>query len=99
MEYTKNLLETIQNDMYNRALERRNNLTFEAKNLDDVRNIMNTQPGFIRAMWCGSLECEEKIKEIRGTKSRCIVNEEPIDDKCVCCGRKATHTVIWGIQY
>ena len=93
------LLDTIQSDMYNRALERRNSLTFEAHNMSDIENIMNTQPGFIRAMWCGNVSCEEKIKEIKGTKSRCIVDEDAIDDKCVCCGGKAKHTVIWGIQY
>ena len=98
--YTRNLLETIQTDMYNRALERRNNLTFEARNLDDVKNIMNTQPGFIKADWCGKLECEMKMKEINGVKSRCIMeNEKMITGKCVYCGNDAKNLVIWGIQY
>lgn len=99
VDYVKNLLETIQKDMYKRALERRDALTFEAHNLDDMKNILNTQPGFIHAMWCGNVECENKIKEIKGCKSRCILEEKPIDDKCVCCGKKAKHHVIWGIQY
>ena len=96
----KNLLEDIQTNLYNRALEHRNSLTFEAHNLDEMRNIMNTQPGFVKAMWCGDEACELKIKEIRGTKSRCILeHDEPIDDKCVVCGKKAKHLVLWGIQY
>lgn len=99
VEYTKNLLETIQKDMYNKALKRRNELTFEAHNMSDIENILNTQPGFIHAMWCGDETCELKIKEIKGCKSRCITEEEPIDTKCVCCGRDAKHHVIWGIQY
>ena len=99
VDYVESLLETIQKDMYNRALERRNSLTFEAHNLSDIKNILNTQPGFIHAMWCGDAECENKIKEIKGCKSRCITDEEAIDDKCVCCGRPANHHVIWGIQY
>ena len=99
VEYTKNLLETIQKDMYNKALERRNKLTFEAHNMSDIENILNTQPGFIHAMWCGDEACELKIKEIKGCKSRCITKEEPIDTKCVCCGKEAKHHVIWGIQY
>ena len=94
------LLATIQNDMYERALERREKLTFEAHNLDDVKKIMDTQPGFVKAMWCGDEECELKMKEIKGTKSRCILeNAEKIDDKCVVCGKKAKHLVVWGIQY
>ena len=94
------ILDTIQNDMYERALERREKLTFEAHNLDDVKKIMETQPGFVKAMWCGDEECELKMKEIKGTKSRCILEDaEKIDDKCVVCGKKAKHLVVWGIQY
>lgn len=94
------LLDTIQKDMYQRALERRERLTFEAHNLDDVRKIMDTQPGFIKAMWCGDEACELKMKEIKGTKSRCILEDEKkIDDKCVVCGKDAKHLVVWGIQY
>ena len=100
VDYIKNLLETIQKDMYNRALERRESLTFEAHNLSDMEKILNTQPGFIHAMWCGDEACELKIKEIKGCKSRCIVEDgEKIDNKCVCCGKEAKHHVIWGIQY
>ena len=94
------LLDTIQKDMYQRALERRERLTFEAHNIDDVRKIMDTQPGFIKAMWCGDEACEVKMKEIKGTKSRCILEDEKkIDDKCVVCGKDAKHLVVWGIQY
>lgn len=99
VSYVKDLLETIQKDMYERAKKRRDELTFEAHNLADIEKILNTQPGLIHAMWCGDSACEEKIKEIKGCKSRCIVDEEKIDDKCVCCGKEAKYHVIWGIQY
>lgn len=99
VSYVNNLLETIQKDMYERAKKRREELTFEAHNLKDIEDILNTQPGLIHAMWCGDAKCEEKIKEIKGCKARCIVEEEKIDDKCVCCGKEAKYHVIWGIQY
>ena len=100
VQYTKELLDTIQKDMYQKALERQNKLTFEAHNMKDMEHILNTQPGFIHAMWCGEEDCENKIKEIKGCKSRCIVeNGEKIDTKCVCCGKEAKYHVIWGIQY
>lgn len=100
VKYIKDLLETIQHDMYERAKERRDKLTFEAHNLDEMKQILETQPGFIHAMWCGNPKCEEKIKEIRGCKSRCILeNKKLIDDKCVCCGSEAKYYVVWGIQY
>ena len=100
VKYIKELLDTIHNDMYKKAIERRDALTFEAHNMADMEKILNTQPGFIHAMWCGDSECENKIKEIKGCKSRCIVEDgERIDDKCVCCGKEAKEHVIWGIQY
>ena len=98
-QYTKELLNNIQTDMYNRAVERKNNLTFEATNLKEMEEILNNQPGFIYADWCGNEECEIKIKEIKGCKSRCITNEPLLTGKCVCCGKEAKHKVIWGIQY
>ena len=99
VKYVTDLMDTIQKDMYNSALERRKNLTFEAHNLEQMKEILETQPGFIHAMWCGNKECEMKIKEIKGCKSRCITNENKIDEKCVCCGKDAKYHVVWGIQY
>ena len=96
----KGLLDEIQSNLYNKALERRDSMTYEARSLDEMKEIMNNHPGFVKAMWCGNQECEEKIKEIKGTKSRCIPFEgESISSKCVCCGKDAKHLVVWGIQY
>ena len=98
----QNLMQEIQNNLLETATKRRDELTFKATNMDELKEIMNTQPGFVKAMWCGNEECEVKIKEIRGTKSRCIPfdnEQEHISDKCVCCGRPAKTMIIWGIQY
>ncbi len=97
--FVKELLDTIQNDMLEKATKRRDELTFKANNLDEMKNILDTQPGFIHANWCGDKECEEKIKEIRGCKSRCIVPDDNVSGKCVCCGKEAKYHVIWGLQY
>ena len=99
VKYTKELLETIQKDMFNKALKRQNDLTFEAHNYEEMKQILDKQPGFIHGDWCGNEECENKIKELKGCKSRCIVEEKLLTGKCVCCGKKAKHHVIWGIQY
>ncbi|MBQ7453008.1 MAG: proline--tRNA ligase [Clostridia bacterium] len=94
------LMQTIQTEMFERAKARRDKMTYVAKNLDEFEKIMTKTPGFIIADWCGDAKCEERIKEIRGTKSRCILeNEKMITGKCVACGKKAQHTVLWGIQY
>ena len=92
--------DTIQKAMLDRARARRDKQTYTAHNLEEVEQIMNEHPGFIKAMWCGDEACELKMKEIRGTKSRCILEgHEHIDDKCVVCGKPAEHLVLWGIQY
>ncbi len=94
------LLDEIQANMYERALKHTKERTYTCTTLDEVKKIMETKPGFIKAMWCGAPECEAKMKEIRGMKSRCIpFEEEHIADTCIVCGKKAKHMVYWGIQY
>ena len=77
---------------------RRDSMTYEAKTLDEIKKIMDTQPGFIYAPWCGSEECELKMKEIKGLKSRCIT-EDNDKETCPVCEKKSKHIVVWGIQY
>ena len=51
-------------------------------------------------MWCGSQECEDKVKEETGAPSRCMpFEQEHLSDTCVCCGKPATKMVVWGRQY
>ena len=94
------LLEEIQINMFNECKKRMQEKTTEAHNMQEFEHNINTNQGFIKAMWCGSLECEEKIKELTAAKSRCMpFMQEKIDTKCVCCGRPAEKLVIWGRQY
>lgn len=94
------LLKEYHDALYNRALERRTNMTYDAKNLDEIKEIAENKPGFIRAMWCGDRECEDKLKEIAGVTSRCIpFEQEKIGDTCVCCGKKADKMLYWGKAY
>lgn len=99
-EITK-LLQQIHDNMYNRALENLQSKTFVARNYEEFLDIAENKPGFIKAMWCGDPECEEKLKEATGgVKSRCIpFEEEHLGDTCVCCGKPAKHMVYWGKQY
>ena len=98
--YFKEQIDVMHNDMFNRAKKRMEEKTYVCHNMDEVKEVMENHPGFIKAMWCGDEACEEKIKEIRGTKSRCIpFEQEKVDTKCVCCGKEAKDMVIWGIQY
>ena len=97
---TTQALDKIQENLYNKALENVKNRTYDAKEIKEVEKIMNEHPGFVNAYWCGNEECELKMKEIKGTKSRCIVESNDYEEeKCVVCGKKAKHKVVWGIQY
>ncbi len=94
------LLERIQTNMYNTAKKRMIEKTYVCTNLDEVKEIMENRPGFVKAMWCGDTVCELKMKEIKGTKSRCIPDDqESLSDNCICCNKPAKHMVYWGIQY
>lgn len=96
----KYLLTDIQDNLYNKALERMNILTFEASTMSEMENIIKEHPGFIKADWCGRSECEVKLKDKTSIKSRCILeNEKLITGKCAICGKPAKEVVIWGIQY
>ena len=96
----KDLMDKIQTNLLEKATKRRDSMTYTAKNLEEVKKIMDNQPGFIKADWCGEAKCEEKMKEIKGLKSRCILKDEKlITSKCVVCGKPAKDVVVWGIQY
>ena len=99
VSYVLELMDDIQSNLFIKAKERRDKMTYEAHSVDEMRDIIENHPGFIKADWCGDKKCEEALKEVGGLKSRCILEEENPTDKCVVCGRDAKHKVVWGIQY
>ena len=98
-DYILKLLETIQKDMYDRALQRRNEKIFDVKDYDDMKELIKEKTGFIKINWCGKTECEEQIKNDTGYKSRCIIEEEKPTGKCIVCGKEATCRIYVGKQY
>ena len=99
-EETGKLLEQIQQDMYDRAKTFLEEHTSSATNMDELVDIVNTKRGFVKAMWCGCRECEDKLKEMSGITSRCIpFEQETISDTCVVCGNPSTKMVYWGRAY
>ena len=94
------ILDSIQHDMLEAARNHRDSHTYVATNYDEFVTIINEKPGFIKAMWCGSEECEGEIKyETGGASSRCICKEDPISDTCIYCGKPAKHMVYFGKAY
>ncbi len=99
-EKAEEILELIHQNMYNECKKRMEEKTTIAHNMEEFKNNMETNQGFVKSMWCGSAECEDKIREETGAKSRCMpFEQEKLDDKCVCCGKPADKMVVWGRQY
>lgn len=94
------LLEMIQKDMFDRAVAHREAHTYEAVDFDSFVSTVEEKPGFVKAMWCGSQECEDKIKDLTGATSRCMpFKQEHLADTCICCGKPAQKMVYWGRAY
>ena len=96
------LLISIQNDMYNRALKRRDEMTYTASTYEEFKKIALEKNGFIYTNWCGNESCENKIKDELGLKSRCIPfenNEPDGNKKCICCEKDAITKIYWAKQY
>ncbi len=94
------LLESIQNDMYEHAKAHLDAHTFSATTMDEMEEILDTKKGFVKAMWCGCRECEDAIKEKTGATSRCIpFKQEKLSDTCIYCGKPAQKMVYFGRAY
>ncbi len=94
------LLVQIQREMLERAREHRDAHTYTAEDFDVFKRTVEEKPGFVKAMWCGCRECEDKIKELTGATSRCMpFVQEKLADTCVCCGKPAVKMVYWGRAY
>ena len=87
--------------IYNKALENLNKRTFACTTIDEINaKLTENGDGFVKAMWCGEEECEDKVKELTGVGSRCIpFEQESLADTCVCCGKPAKMMVYWGKAY
>lgn len=96
----KEILDTMQVEMLERARKHRDTHTYVATDYEEFKQTVANKPGFVKAMWCGSEECENKIKEDTTATSRCMpFNQEKLSDVCVCCGKPATKMVYWGKAY
>ena len=95
------MLNQVHDELVARAKKNLAEKTHTATTFDEFLSLAKEEGGFIKAMWCGDVSCEEKIKDVTGgVKSRCIpFKEEKLSDVCVCCGKPAKHMVVWGRQY
>jgi prolyl-tRNA synthetase len=92
------LLEDIQTSMLQRATEFRDANTREVDDYPALQEAV--AEGFARAWWCGSVACEDKIKEDTKATTRCIPFDQPGGEgRCVVCGEKAKEVAIFARAY
>ena len=94
-------LKAYSEGIYNKALENMKNRTYTCTTIDEINTALQEKgDGFVKAMWCGDEECEDKVKELTGVGSRCIpFEQEALADTCICCGKPATKMLYWGKAY
>ena len=94
-------LQQVRDGIYQKALDNCSRRTYRCDSMDEIKSVLKEKgDGFVKAMWCGSEECEDKVKEETGVGSRCIpMQQELIAGRCVCCGKPAKHMVLWAVAY
>ena len=84
------ILEEMHNSLFDKALKFLNEHITMVESYDEFKKVLSEKGGFIQAGWCGSVECEDKIKEETGAKITNIPFEyKGLSEHCVYCGRKA----------
>ena len=93
------ILDQIQNNLYNQAKDFRDNNTHSVNTYGEFKDIIKNG-GFVRCGWDGKQDTELKIKEDTKATIRCIpFNENPKDLTCIFSGNRAMHEVIFAKSY
>ncbi|MBK8883583.1 MAG: proline--tRNA ligase [Bacteroidales bacterium] len=100
VQHIPKLLDDIQTNIYNKALNFRKENTFYIDNWPDFLEVINNQGGFIMAHWDGTVETEEKIKAETKATIRCIPFDAPEEEgKCVYSGKPSKRRVLFAVSY
>jgi prolyl-tRNA synthetase len=91
------LLDEIQVNLLNRSSEILKNGTHEVSSYDEFKSLLSSKKGFIKASWCGSVECEDGIKHETKATTRCFSHNE--EGKCIYCDKPATEKWVFAIPY
>lgn len=92
------MLQTIQASLYDKALAFRQANTHDPKDYAELQEVV--QNGWANSWWCGSTECESKVKEDTKATTRCLPLDQPAGQgTCIVCGKPAQEKVIFGKAY
>jgi prolyl-tRNA synthetase len=99
-DHIKTTLDTIQKDLFNKALGYREEHITEVDNFEDFKSVLADKGGFISAHWDGTSETEEMIKKQTKATIRCIpLTEVPSKGKCVYSGKPSSQRVLFAKAY
>ncbi len=94
------LLVTIQQEMYNKALSYRKEHITKVDTWEEFQKVLAEKGGFVLAHWDGTAETETKIKELTKATIRCIPLDNPQEDgKCILTAKASTQRVLFAIAY
>ncbi len=94
------LLDTIQADMYARARDFREKHSRPVDDYSQFAEILDGESGFLWSHWCGSGDCEERVKNETKATIRCIpMNGDKETGKCIVCGNASEGRVIFARAY
>ncbi|MCD8407991.1 proline--tRNA ligase [Tenacibaculum dicentrarchi] len=100
VDFIANLLEKIQDNLYQRALNFRANNTTEVTTFDEFKDVIENKGGFVLAHWDGTEETEEKIKDLTKATIRCIPNDAKEEaGTCIFTGNPSTKKVLFAKAY
>lgn len=98
--YIENLLEEIQNNLFNKALNYRETHTTKVETFEEFKNVIENKGGFVSAFWDGTEETENKIKELTKATIRCIpLGAEYESGKCILTGNESKFRVLFAKAY
>jgi prolyl-tRNA synthetase len=96
----ENLLNEIQEAIYMKALNYRDNHITNVNTWEEFQDVLENKGGFISAHWDGTMETEDKIKELTKATIRCIPFDNPQEDgKCVYSGNPSKERVLFAKAY
>lgn len=99
-ESIEQLLEDIQNNIYQKALDFRESHTTEVDNWDEFVEVLDSKTGFVSAHWDGTAETEERIQELTKATIRCIpLDNKQEEGKCILTGKPSTQRVLFARAY
>ncbi|WP_396211264.1 proline--tRNA ligase [Flavobacterium sp.] len=98
--YINDLLDTIQADLFDKALNYRDTHITEVNSFEEFKDVLENKTGFISAHWDGTSETEEKIKDLTKATIRCIpLDRNNEEGACVFSGAKSTGRVLFAKAY